>query len=105
MFQVRVGAALADAVAREHGAERSSQGAPSEWDFWTGPLQAALLAFRDFESLPFDDVPAIRRLVLPDPVFGVITFIGIQTAADVVEIAAYLVDPDYWRLIDDDPDD
>ena len=105
MFKVRVSAALADAIAHEHGTERSPQGKPSEWDFWSGPLQVALLAFRDFESLPFDDIPAIRRFQLTDPVFGATTFVAIQIGDDLVEIAACVSDPDYWRLVEADPDE
>jgi hypothetical protein len=41
---------------------RSPEGAPSEYDFVSGPLAAAVFAFRDFED-----------------------------------------DPDYWRLLSDDP--
>lgn len=56
-MEIRVGAALAEEIALRFGPTQSGRGAPSELDFWSGPLQAALLRCRDFESLPFDDVP------------------------------------------------
>jgi len=105
MFEVRVGKRLAAAIAVAFGAERSDTGAPSEWDFWSGPLAAALIAFRDFEALRFDHVPAIRRLHLVDPVFGPVVFVGVLVEPTVVELAAFDQDPDYWRLIENDPDD
>lgn len=33
------------------------------------------------------------------------TFTAVLLPDDVVEIAAYATDPDYWRLIEDEPDD
>lgn len=105
MFQVRVGERLAEAIAVAFGPERSDAGAPSEWDFWSGPLAAALVAFRDFEALRYDHVPAIRRLHLADPVFGPVVFVGVLVEPAVVELAAFAQDPDYWQLIEDDPDD
>jgi hypothetical protein len=103
--EVRVSAALATQITSTFGSERSAQGSPSEWDFWGGPLQAALLRFRDFASLPFDYVPQVRRLVVVDAVFGPVTFVAVLLSSDVVEIAACSTDPDYWHLIEDDPDD
>lgn len=40
-----------------------------------------------------------------DPVLGPVTLTAVLLAGHVVEIAAYATDPDYWRLIEDDPDD
>lgn len=92
-------------VARTLGPDRSPQGGPSEWDFWSGPLAAALLRFRDFASLPYDDVPQVRRLEVVDAGFGPVTFVGVLLPGDVAEIAAYSSDPDYWDLVEDDPDE
>jgi hypothetical protein len=103
--EVHVSAEVAAEVARVYGPERSADGAPSEWDFWSGPLAAAVLGFRDFESLPYDHVPQIRRLEVVDAVFGVVTFVAVLLPGDVVEIAAFATDADYWNLIEDDPDD
>jgi hypothetical protein len=105
MFEVRVGKRLAETIADAFGPERTEAGAPSEWDFWSGPLAAALIAFRDFEALRFDHVAAIRRLHLVDPVFGPVVFVGVLVEPAVVELAAFDQDPDYWRLIENDPDD
>ena len=88
MPEVRVGRALAEAIAEAHGPKRTGSGQPSEWDFWSGPLQAARLAFRRFDELPFDDVPAIRHVHFVDPVFGALVFTGVLLPDDVVEIAA-----------------
>ncbi len=104
-YEVRVAADLADEIAAAHGPDRSSWGAPSEWDFWSGPLAAALIAFRAFDDLRFDETPAVRNLHLVDPVFGALVFVGVLVGPTTVEIAAYRQDPDYWTLIEDDPDD
>lgn len=104
-MEVRVSAALAGDIARRFGPERSASGAPSELDFWSGPLQAALLGFRDFGSLPFDVVPQIRHLTVIDPLLGPVTFAAVLLPDDVVEIVMYSDDPDYWRLIEDEPDE
>ena len=58
------------AITETFGPGRSAQGAPSEWDFWGGPLAAAVVAFREFEVLRFDEFPAVRTLHLFDPIFG-----------------------------------
>jgi hypothetical protein len=100
-----VSAALTTQITSIFGPEHSAQGSPSKWDFWGGPLQAALLRFRDFASLPFDYVPQVRRLVVDDSVFGPVTFVAVLLSGDVVEIAACSTDPDHWHLIEDDPDD
>lgn len=105
MFQVRVSAQLARAITETFGPGRSAEGAPSEWDFWGGPLAAALVAFREFEILRFDEVPAVRTLHLFDPVFGAVVFVGVLVEPTVVELAAFAHDPDYWQLIENDPDD
>ncbi len=62
MFEVRVGEAAAEKIIGAYGPERSAAGRPSEWDFWSGPLAAALIGFRDFENLLFDLHPEIRTL-------------------------------------------
>ncbi len=38
-------------------------------------------------------------------VFGALTFVGVLLIDGMVEVADCAVDPDYWNLIDDDPDD
>jgi hypothetical protein len=104
-MHVRVGQDLAAQIAAEFESERSPSGASSEYDFWAGPLAAALLGFRDFVSLPFDEVPQVRRLTVLDPALGPVVFIGVQLESDLVEIAGYGRDPDYWDAIERDPDE
>ena len=87
----------------EFGPERSPSGQPSEWDFWSGPLAEALVKFRDFENLLFEDDPDIRTLHIIDPIFGTLVFAGVLIEPGVVEIADYNHDPDYWDTIGDDP--
>lgn len=105
MAAVRVGASLAAAIAREFGPERTAEGMPSEWDFWTGPLAAALVAFRDFDTLRYERHPAVRSLHVVDPMFGPVVFVGVRVEPGIVELAAYERDPGYWDLIAEDPDD
>lgn len=47
----------------------------------------------------------MRSLDIVDPVFGVIVFIAVLTAEDIVEIADFTADPGYWELVNGDPDD
>jgi hypothetical protein len=58
--RVFVGAAVLEKAHNEFGEDRAAEGSPSEHDFVSGPLAAALLVFRDFENLSFDLVPAVR---------------------------------------------
>jgi hypothetical protein len=104
MHRVSVGEQLAARISERWGPQRSGRGKPSEYDFWSGPLAAALLAFRDFESLPFDPVPAVRTLVVFDRIFGAIAFVGVLVGEHQVELVAAEPDPDYWELIADDPE-
>ena len=94
--EVRVSEFAASKIAEEYGPERSAAGNPSEWDFWSGPLAAALLGFRDFENLLWHPRPEIRSLHIVAPVFGVLVFIGVLIDPDTIEIADFAVDPDYW---------
>jgi hypothetical protein len=105
MFEVRVGEAATEKITERYGPERSATGRPSEWDFWSGPLAAAIVGFRDFENLRFDLHPEIRTLHIVDPVFGAVVFAGVLLEPSLVEIADFEVDPDYWDLIEDDPND
>ena len=105
MPEIRVGSFAAEKITTEHGPDRSTTGQPSEWDFWSGPLAAALIGFRDFENLPFDLHPEIRTLHIVDPVFGIVVFVGILLEHGVIEIADFSIDPDYWKMIENDPID
>ena len=102
-YEVRIGSLAAGKVAAAYGPERSVSGDPSEWDFWSGPLDAAQIKFKNFDSLPFDDHPSIRKLHTVDPMFGAIVFVGILTEPGVVEIADFAVDPDFWETIEGHP--
>ena len=105
MFEVHVGEALAAAIASRFGSQQVGDGSPSEWDFWGGPMAAAIIAFRDFDSLRSTEHPRVRTLHLVDPVFGPVVFVGVLLDANVVELAEFDDDPDYWDLIGEDPDD
>ncbi len=105
MFEVRVGEAAAEKITGAYGPQRSAAGRPSAWDFWSGPLAAALIGFRDFENLLFSLHPEIRTLHIVDPVFGSLVFAGVLVEPGLVEIADYEADPDYWDMIEDDPND
>ncbi|MGH9112050.1 MAG: hypothetical protein ACRDZN_07115 [Acidimicrobiales bacterium] len=60
IYEVRVGDRLADDISCSFGPQRSSEGAPSEWDFWGVPLAAALVAFRDFDARRPAGRPEVR---------------------------------------------
>ena len=104
-YQIRVSEFAARKIADNYGPERSTTGHPSEWDFWSGPLAAALVGFRDFENLLWHALPEIRTLHIVDPFFGALVFVGVLVGPNAIEIADFEVDPDYWSLIDNDPND
>jgi hypothetical protein len=91
--------------AHEHsGEQRTVEGAPSEYDFAAGTLAAAIFAFRDFDNLSCDVVPAVRSYAVVDPFFGPVVFVGVLVAGGVVEIVDFSEDPDYPATIDQDPE-
>lgn len=100
--RVLVGAAVLRKAHDDFGDDRGPDGSPSEYDFVSGPLAAAVLIFRDFEQLSFDVVPAVRSYTIVDPFFGPVVFVGILTGDDDVEIVSFERDPDYWRLLAED---
>lgn len=104
-YRVRWAGEVASAAAELYGPERTAAGRPSEYDFASGPLAAAAARFTDFESLPEVAGPSLRSVHLLDPIFGPVVFVGVLVERDVVEIADFTVDPDYWHQIDDDPDE
>lgn len=77
MYEVRVGGHLAAKITARFGSQRSTGGQPSEWDFWSGPLAAAVIVFRDAEALLFDQAPEVRTYAYVDPVFGPVLFVGV----------------------------
>jgi hypothetical protein len=102
-YEVRWGEFAAQRASEQFGGERSDDGTPSEQDFFSGPLSAALQGFRRFDSLVVEAGPSVRSLQTFDPIFGPVTFIGVLVGDRVVEIADFATDPDYWSTIDEDP--
>jgi hypothetical protein len=100
---VRVAQTVYEKAHELFGEHRTVEGAPSEYDFVGGPLAAAVFAFRDFERLAYDTVPAVRTYTIVDPFFGAVVFVGVLVDAGVVEIADFDDDPDYWPAVDDEP--
>ena len=84
--------------------ERSQHGEGSEYDFVGGPLAAALFAFRDFDTLSYELIPAVRSYTVVDPIFGAVTFVAILRTDHIVEITDFANDPDYWAALDRDPE-
>lgn len=69
-YTVRVTQQVYEAASSRYGEHRSVEGAPSEYDFVSGPLAAAILAFGDFDQLRHDVVPSVRSYTVVDPFFG-----------------------------------
>ena len=101
--EVRVAQHVYAKANERYGEIRSPEGAPSEYDFVSGPLAAAVFAFRDFDQLRSDVLPSVRSYTVVDPFFGPVVFVGVLLANGAVEISDFEDDPDYWRLISDDP--
>jgi len=91
--RVDVAPAVYETANQRFGETRSAGGQGSEYDFVGGPLAAAF-AFRDFDALSYDPVPAVRSYTVVDPVFGAVTFAAVLRTAD----------PDYWAALGDDPE-
>lgn len=101
--EVRVNSTVFDKAHTRFGDGRSLSGRPSEYDFTTGPLAAAVFAFRGFDDLSYDLVPAVRSYTIVDPFFGPVVFAAVLSTDGVVEIVDFSDDPDYWTTIEDDP--
>jgi hypothetical protein len=101
--RVSVAAPVFEKAHQQFGAARSTAGSPSEYDFIGGPLAAATFAFRDFDSLSYDVVPAVRSFTVVDPIFGVVAFVAVAVVDGSVEVVDFADDPDYWSVIEDDP--
>ncbi len=102
--RVDVAPAVYESANDKFGETRSAEGQPSEYDFVGGPLAAAVFAFREFDALSYDLVPAVRSYTVVDPIFGAVTFAAVLRTDDVVEIVSFADDPDYWAALDDDPE-
>ena len=105
IHRVDVAAFVMTKVSDRYGAERSVDGAPSGYDFISGPLAAALIEFRHFAELPEAVGPSVRTLNVLDPFFGPVVFTGVMVDDDRVEIADFSDDPEYWDLLRSDPPD
>lgn len=90
-------------IAQRYGIERSAVGHPSRADFEVGPLAAARLQFERFDLLPQAAGPSVRQCHVLVPGFPPIVFMGVLVESDLVEIAGFADDPDYWDLVDNDP--
>lgn len=104
IHEVRAAPSVYDLASERFGEQRTVEGAPSEYDFVTGPLAAAIFSFRDFENLSYDVVPSVRTYTVVDPLFGPVVFVAVLVAAGIVEIVGFSDDPDYWRTIDQEPE-
>jgi hypothetical protein len=102
--RVIVAASVFATAHEEFGEKRSPQGDGSEYDFVGGPLAAAVFAFREFDSLSYDVVPAVRSYTVVDPVFGPVTFAAVLQSGGDVEIVAFAHDPGYWAALDENPE-
>jgi hypothetical protein len=104
-FRVDGSAFVMSKVSERFGASRSVDGAPSGYDVIGGPLAAAVVEFAHFDELPEAAGPAVRTLQIVDPFLGVVVFTAVATGENLVEVADFADDPDYWDLIRADPTD
>jgi hypothetical protein len=100
-YEVTISQHVADKAAT-FGPERTAGGKPSEYDFFGGPMAAAVSLFAAFDDLPEAAGPAVRSATTVDPIFGVVVFIGVHVEGGRVEIADFAFDPDYWLYTDGD---
>ncbi|MGE0000292.1 MAG: hypothetical protein AB7U39_25530 [Ilumatobacteraceae bacterium] len=102
--RVEVALTVFESAHAKFGPARSGRGDGSEYDFVGGPLAAAVFAFREFDSLSYDLVPAVRSYTVVDPIFWVISFAAVLRTDNIVEIVSFADDPDYWASLDNDPE-
>lgn len=102
--RVVVSADVFETAHEQFGESRPPQGDGSEYDFVGGPLAAAVFAFREFDTLSYDVVSAVRSYTVVDPVFGPVTFTATLRIDGPVEIVGFSHDPDYWTALDADPE-
>lgn len=102
--KVRVAASVLTDAHELYGESRTAHGSPSEYEFVSGPLAAAVFAFRGFDQLSHLVVSAVRSYTVVDPFFGPVVFTAILTTDDVVEIVTFADDPDYWDQVALDPE-
>jgi hypothetical protein len=102
-YRVQVGPTVRQEIERRYRAERTPEGGPSLADFEGGPLAAATFRFEHFDDLPEAMGPSVRQCHVLVPAFTPVVFIGVLVAPDVVEIAGFEDDPDYWDVIGNDP--
>ena len=69
------------------------------------PIGRGTHRVRDFESLLWHPRPDIRTLHIVDPIFGALVFVGVRVEPATIEIADFEADPDYWAMIENDPND
>jgi hypothetical protein len=105
MYEVSWGAALAADIASRLPSSRADDGRPSESDFVEGALSAALVRFRQFETLPEEAGAAVRSAHIVDPIFGAVVFVGVLVGERQVEIVSFDFDADYWDTIRGDSRD
>ncbi|CAB4364431.1 MAG: hypothetical protein F2681_10225 [Actinobacteria bacterium] len=102
--RVEVASAVFESAHEQFEAARSPLGDGSEYDFVGGPLAAAVFAFREFDVLSYDVVPAVRSYTVVDSFFGAVTFVAVLRTDEIVEVVSFADDPDYWSALDNDPE-
>lgn len=104
-FEVVVSARVDAQISERYGRERSASGIPDLYDFESGPLAAARLAFSRFDDVRSTLGPSVRSVTIVDVFFGAVTFTGVLTGERTVEIAEVDIDPDFWDFVDHGPED
>lgn len=100
MYEVAVAREVFAKANARYGEERTPTGRPSEYDFVGGPLAAAIREFAYFDDLPQAVGPTVRTVIIVDPFFGTVVFVGGLVRPGSVEIADFEGDPDYWSMVD-----
>lgn len=106
--EVRISADCLAKARSSYPVDGSSSGRPSLSRFEDTILKAAIFQFaHGFDELP-EAVPGVAiRAVITDavPFFPATVFYGVLGGDDAVEIIDFVDDPEYFELLDDDPDD
>jgi hypothetical protein len=95
---------LEAAAARFPVDDRGQHGA-TFGEFMTGPVRAARLLFSTrWDQQLAEAGESVRTVHIFSPTLGPVVFFGVLVAPQNVEIAGFDFDPDYWTMIEGDPE-
>lgn len=104
-WTVTYGQSLLEAAAAHFPVDDRGKHGSTFGEFMTGPVRAARLAFSTrWDQQPAEAGESVRTVHTFSPTLGPVVFFGVLVGPQDVEIAGFDFDPDYWAVIEGDPD-